>query len=197
MFRALVCVALSGLLVACELKTVTESLGNEPGSTGTPSPQPTPTPAPTPTPTPVPTPKPTPTPAPTPTPVPTPPPSARCRLAARADCGLGGCCREGGAAEFNGEIAAAQADIRRTDPGIFEHSGRLRLGEKEYTDLLADRIVRLSGGSVCAVGSGGSASPDEIRVKRDNDLAQHVDVIVGSTHTPWVGGRYTCRPASF
>lgn len=146
------------------------------------------------TPTPAPTPIPTPTPAPTPTPTPA---KAACKLSELADCGFGGCCREGGAEQFNAEVAAAQADLARTNPEIFDRDGRLEVGEQEYTDLLADRIVQMTNGAVCAVGSGGSTSRDEIRVKRDNNLSQHVDVIVGSSNKPWVGKRYTCRPASF
>lgn len=146
------------------------------------------------------TPVPTPVPTPTPTPVPTPTPApvkATCQLEEQNDCGFGGCCSEGGAARFDGEIAAAQADIARTHPEIFDNRGRLNVDEKEYTDILADRIVQMTNGAVCAVGAGGSTSRDEIRVKRDNSLSQHVDVIIGSNNSPWVGGRYTCRPASF
>jgi hypothetical protein len=38
---------------------------------------------------------------------------------------------------------------------------------------------------------------DEVAIKIDNNVSQNVDVIIGSSHVPYMGGRYTCRPASF
>ncbi len=142
------------------------------------------------------TPTPAPTPAPTPVPTPTPTPEAKCTLAAMPDCGFTGCCQEGGSHRFADEIAAAQADLARTNPEMFDSKGAIRVSEKDYTDALAKRIVQITNAGVCSVGAGGSTSEDEIRVKRDNNLAQHVDVIL-SNGQPWVGGTYTCRPATF
>ncbi len=45
--------------------------------------------------------------------------------------------------------------------------------------------------------NGESYSKDEIVIKVDNTVSQNVDVIIGSSHEPYIGGRYTCRPASF
>jgi len=147
----------------------------------------------------------TPTPAaaatPTPTPVPTPGPvsAGSCTLPARPDCGNSGCCFEGGAELFGGAINDAQAHLERTRPDIFNSNGSLRLEELEYTQLLAKTLMQLNPG-MCARGggeNGESISKDEIGIKVNNDVSQNVDVIIGSSHTPYIGARYTCRPASF
>jgi hypothetical protein len=152
------------------------------------------------TPTPTPRPSATATATPTATPVATPTPGQglTCQLAARPDCGNSGCCSEGGTALFNAQINDAQADLERTRPDIFNSNGSLRVDELEYTDLLAKKIVSMFG--LCARGGGRgneSYSKDEVVIKADNTLSQNVDVIIGSSNTPYIGGRYTCRPASF
>lgn len=137
------------------------------------------------------------TPTATPATTPTPASGLTCQLAARPDCGAS-CCSEGGAALFNSQINDAQADLERTRPDIFNTNGSLRLDELEYTDLLARKITSMFG--LCAVGGGrdgNSRSKDEVGIKSDNNVSQNVDVIIGSSHTPYIGGRYTCRPASF
>ncbi len=153
--------------------------------------------------TPTPTPAATATPAATPTPTATPSGNFFCSLPARPDCGNSGCCSEGGPALFDAVIDEAQADLERTRPDIFNSNGSLKLDELEYTDLLASRINALNGGRVCARGggrNGESFSKDEVAIKAVSDanaVSQNVDVIIGSSHTPYRGGRYTCRPASF
>ena len=142
-----------------------------------------------------------PTPTPTATPVATPTPSAAgsCTLPTRPDCGNSGCCEEGGSPMFNGQINDAQADLERTRPDIFNGNGSLKLDELEYTDLLAKKLMQLNPG-MCARGggrNGESFSKDEVAIKIDNNVSQNVDVIIGSSHVPYIGGRYTCRPASF
>ncbi len=100
---------------------------------------------------------------------------------------------------FNAQINDAQADLERTRPDIFNSDGSLRLDELEYTDLLAKKLMALNPG-MCARGggrNGESFSKDEVAIKTTNDVSQNVDVIIGSSHTPYIGGRYTCRPASF
>jgi hypothetical protein len=108
---------------------------------------------------------------------------------------VNGCCSEGGGALFNSQIDTAQADLERTRPDIFNSNGSLRVSEIEYTDLLAQRITALFG--LCTEGGGHSTSKDEVGIKSDNGTSQNVDVIIGSSNTPYIGGRYTCRPASF
>jgi hypothetical protein len=135
-----------------------------------------------------------PTPAATPTPTPT--ASTRsCSLPAMPDCGRS-CCREGGAEEFGNEIVAAQAALRQSMPQLFNPNGSVD-DEQEYTALLAKKITEMTG--LCARGGGGgtSISKDEVAIKRDNNLSQNVDVLIGSSMVPYVGGRYTCTPASF
>jgi hypothetical protein len=146
--------------------------------------------------TPTPTATPTATPAATPTPTPT--TGLTCQLPERPDCGNNGCCDEGGSPLFNAQINDAQADLERTRRDIFNNDGSLRVDELEYTDILARKITQLFG--LCAVGGGrggNSRSKDEVGIKSDNNVSQNVDVIIGSSHTPYIGGRYTCRPASF
>ena len=142
----------------------------------------------------------TPTPAPTPAPTPTPTPSPTirtCNLSANDDCGNSGCCRQGGTLEFEGEIEAAQAELRRSSPDLFNPNGSLAVDEVTYTAALAKKITEMTG--LCARGGGRptSISRDEVAVKRDNNMSQNVDVILGANNTPYVGGVYTCRPASF
>ncbi len=145
-----------------------------------------------------PAPVPTATPVPAPTATPTPTAGLSCQLPTRPDCGNSGCCSEGGAALFNSQINDAQADLERTRPEIFNSNGSLRIDELEYTDILAKKITALTG--LCAVGGGrdgNSRSKDEVAIKADNNVSQNVDVIIGSSNTPYIGGRYTCRPAAF
>ncbi len=152
--------------------------------------------SPTAAPTPAPTPIPTPTPAPTPTPVGT------CTLTAMPDCGSS-CCREGGTPLFDAEILEAQAAVRADHPDWFRPKGTLRVGDEQYTEAVAAKITELFG--LCARGGdtrgprggGHSISGDEVAIKRDNDLSQNVDIIIGSTRTPSIVRHFTCRPASF
>lgn len=145
------------------------------------------------------TPTPTATPVPA-TPTPTPNTSAgSCTLPSRPDCGNSGCCSRGGSELFGGAINDAQAHLERTRPDIFNSNGSLKIEELEYTNLLAKALMQLNPG-MCARGggeNGESYSKDEVAIKVNNDVSQNVDVIIGSSHTPYIGERYTCRPASF
>ena len=145
----------------------------------------------------------TPTPAavatPTATPSPTPSTAGSCTLPTRPDCGNSGCCSRGGPEMFGGAINDAQAHLERTRPDIFNSNGSLKIEELEYTNLLAKALMSLNPG-MCARGggeNGESYSKDEVAIKISNDVSQNVDVIIGSSHTPYIGERYTCRPASF
>lgn len=142
---------------------------------------------------------PTPTATATPTPAPTPSSAGSCTLPTRPDCGNSGCCSRGGAELFGGAINDAQAHLERTRPDIFNSNGSLKIEELEYTNLLAKALMSLNPG-MCARGggeNGESYSKDEVAIKVSNDVSQNVDVIIGSSHTPYIGDRYTCRPASF
>ncbi len=148
------------------------------GTTATPTPAPTATPA-------------------TPTPTPTPNAAGSCTLPSRPDCPS--CCtdtRTGGL--FNTAINNAQADLERTRPEIFNPSGSLRIDEVEYTTLLAAKLMAQNPG-MCALGGAAreSISKDEVAIKVSNDISQNVDVIIGSSHSPYIGGAHTCRPPNF
>jgi hypothetical protein len=80
---------------------------------------------------------------------------------------------------------------------MFNANGSLRVDEEDYTEALARKITEMFGLCARGGGHGTSISKDEVAVKRDNSLSQNVDVIAGFNNTPHVGGRYTCRPASF
>ena len=100
---------------------------------------------------------------------------------------------------FEREIAAAQDELKRRKPELFNSNGSLKVDEDEYTAELAKVVTAMTG--LCATGGnvhqGGSISKDEVAIKRDNGLSQNTDVIAGWNNSPYVGGVYTCRPASF
>lgn len=99
---------------------------------------------------------------------------------------------------FFDEIDDAQRDLEKTRPDLFRANGSLAVDELTYTDALAAKVTAMTG--LCARGGGRggeSFSKDEIAIKRDNTVSQNTDVIIGSSNTPYIGGRYTCRPASF
>jgi hypothetical protein len=133
---------------------------------------------------------PTPTPAPTPTPTATPSPRATCALPALPNCDAQ-CCREGGSVIYASQIDSAQRSLRSSRPDLFFSNGDVR-DNLEYMRVLAQEILNRSNGQICAEPLGRR----EIRVKGDQNVSQHVDVLIAD-RTPWVGGAYTCRPASF
>lgn len=98
---------------------------------------------------------------------------------------------------FEAEIEAAMAALERSSPDLFKPNGSLAVDEEEYTDALAKKITEMTG--ICCRGGGRptSISRDEVACKRDNNLSQNTDVILGSTNSPAIIGVWTCRPASF
>jgi len=114
------------------------------------------------------------------------------------DCGAS-CCSKGGDERFVAEIEAAQEELKRRKPALFNANGSLAVGEDgvhhrareaHHVDVRPLRHRRHRG-------SRGSISDDEVGIKRDNGLSQNTDVIAGYNNSPYVGGVYTCRPASF
>ncbi|MEO8500860.1 MAG: hypothetical protein ABI565_08080 [Vicinamibacteria bacterium] len=99
------------------------------------------------------------------------------------------CCSAGGTVLFESELLAAEADLTRTQPGLFQSNGNVR-DNFQYLAALAKRLTELTG--LCAE----PLAHDELRIKRDNNVSQHIDVLIADV-SPWVGGVYTCRPASF
>lgn len=131
---------------------------------------------------------PTPTAAPTATPSPTPSAGLTCNLPALPHCD-DKCCTAGGTVMFVSELELAEADLYKTQPNLFQSNGQVK-NNFEYLAALAKRLTQLTG--LCAEAN----AHDEIRVKRDQTVSQHIDVLISDV-TPWVGGAYTCRPASF
>jgi len=89
------------------------------------------------------------------------------------------------------EIDAAQNTLRTRRPDLYLSNGNVR-DNIEWMGFLAQEILNNSQGRICAEPLG----HDEMRVKSTQDVSQHVDVLI-SDREPWVGGAYTCRPASF
>lgn len=141
------------------------------------------------TPTPAPTPAATATPAATPTPTPA-TSNVACRLPSLPNCDAT-CCSNGGSIIHRSQIEAAQEEVARTQPGLFLPGGNVR-DNIEYMTVLARVIQNRSNGEVCAQVLG----HDEIRIKSDQNVSQHVDVLIADA-TPAILGAYTCRPASF
>jgi hypothetical protein len=142
-------------------------------------------------PTPVPTATPRPGTTPTPTPVPTPTPitgALTCNLPSLPHCD-DQCCTAGGSVVFRVEIEAAEADLYKTQPGLFLSNGDVK-DKLEYIAALSKRLTQMTG--ICSEPNG----HDEIRTKNSQTTSQHIDVLIAD-QTPWVGGAYTCRPASF
>lgn len=130
----------------------------------------------------------TPTPAPTATQSPTPSAGLTCTLPSLPHCD-DKCCTAGGTVLFVSELELAEADLYKNQPNLFQSNGQVK-NNFEYLAALAKRLTELTG--LCAEAN----AHDEIRVKRDQTVSQHIDVLIGDV-TPWVGGAYTCRPASF
>lgn len=140
-----------------------------------------------------PTPRATPTPTPGATPTPTPSPTPRagvlsCTLPRLPNCDAQ-CCTQGGSVLFRAELEDAEAELLRAQPGLFFSNGNVR-DKFEYMAALAKLLTERTG--LCSEPLG----HDELRIKRDQTVSQHVDVLIAD-ETPWVGGAYTCRPASF
>lgn len=129
----------------------------------------------------------------TPTPAPTPSatPSAKsCTLPTMPDCSRAGCCALGPPAAFEVEIRAAQKEFLVRFPEMVRPDNTIR-DTSFYTQQVAKIIIESNG--YCSIPGPGFG---EIRVKKSNELAQHVK-IVSSFDTPFIGSIYTCIPASF
>lgn len=127
----------------------------------------------------------------TPTPTPSSTPSAKsCTLPAMSDCSRTGCCAQGPPAAFEVEIRAAQKEFLVRFPEMVRPDNTIR-DTSFYTQQVANIVVETNG--YCSIPGPGFG---EIRVKKSNELAQHVK-IVSSFDTPFIGSVYTCIPASF
>jgi hypothetical protein len=133
----------------------------------------------------------TPTPAPQPSSAPTASPAGSatpnqgtCSLAPMPD---GSPCKAE-SASFQAQVEAAQADVLRTRPDLFD-AGRVR-SESAYVQEVA-RVLRTKG--LCAAQGGPS---DEVAVKSTNDWNDQYDIVLGSGQ-PWTSYQVTCRPARF
>lgn len=134
---------------------------------------------------PTPTPPPTSSPAPSATPAGTPTPSAgSCSLTPMPE---GSPCREE-SPSFQAQVEAAQADVLRTRPDLFD-AGRVR-NEDAYVQEVA-RVLRTRG--LCAAQGG---PKDEVAVKSTNQWNDQYDIVLGSGE-PWTSYQVTCRPARF
>jgi hypothetical protein len=145
-----------------------------------------------------------------PAPPPTAAPSATCSLGKMPECGADessgapegqrvyGCCREAERRHvFLDKVLAAESELERTRPDLFESPGKIPPGsENRYVPALAALLTAKYG--VCA-SQGGPA--DEVGVKDENGYSEQYDVVVGgdATHAPSIAANQTvtCRPARF
>jgi hypothetical protein len=141
----------------------------------------------TPTPSPAPSSSPSGSPATSPTAAPGPstsPSAGSCSLAAMPE---GSPCRAE-SPSFQAQVEAAQADVLRTRPDLFD-GNRVR-SEDAYVQEVA-RVLRTRG--LCAAQGG---PKDEIAVKTSNDWNDQYDIVLGSGQT-WTSYQVTCRPSRF
>lgn len=89
---------------------------------------------------------------------------------------------------FQAQVEAAQADVLRTRPDLFD-GPRVR-SEDAYVQEVA-RVLRTRG--LCAAQGG---PKDEVAVKTTNDWNDQYDIVLGSLQT-WTSYQVTCRPARF
>ena len=89
---------------------------------------------------------------------------------------------------FQAQVEAAQAEVLRTRPDLFE-GGRVR-SEDAYVQEVA-RVLRTRG--LCAAQGG---PKDEIAVKNTNDWNDQYDIVLGGGEV-WTSYQVTCRPARF
>lgn len=137
----------------------------------------------------------TPTASPTPVPQPSSAPTASPAGSAtptQGSCSLspmpeGSPCREE-KPSFQAQVEAAQADVLRTRPDLFD-GGRVR-SEDAYVQEVA-RVLRTRG--LCAAQGG---PKDEVAVKSTNEWNDQYDIVLGSGQ-PWTSYQVTCRPARF
>ena len=123
--------------------------------------------------------------SPVPSPTGTASPSAgSCSLASMPE---GSPCRAE-APSFQAQVEAAQADVLRTRPDLFD-AGRVR-SEDTYVQEVA-RVLRTRG--LCAAQGG---PKDEVAVKTTNDWNDQYDIVLGSGQT-WTSYQVTCRPSRF
>jgi hypothetical protein len=128
----------------------------------------------------------TPRPGASPTPAATPSPSGggSCSLASMPD---GSPCA-GETPSFLVQVEAAQAEVRRNRPDLFD-GNRVR-SEDAYVQEVA-RVLRTRG--LCASQGG---PKDEVAVKSTNQWNDQYDIVLGSGEV-WTSYQVTCRPARF
>jgi hypothetical protein len=122
---------------------------------------------------------PSPTPAPTPTPVactisPTLPASFRCAAEPPP--------------KFEAIVIAAQDQVRREHPEIFDGQGKV-ISQETYTGWVA-QTLRAQGH--CAIGG----TDDELSIKQTNDWSELYDLVTGGRDV-WNAYIFTCRPSLF
>jgi hypothetical protein len=121
---------------------------------------------------------------PTPTPAPTPTPFACVISSVPAQFR----CASEPPPRFQSIVIAAQDQVRREHPEIFDGSGRV-LNQATYTGWLG-QTLRAQGH--CADGG----TDDEISIKTSNDFSELYDVVTGD-RSVWNNYVFTCRPSLF
>lgn len=123
------------------------------------------------------------TPAPTPSPTATP---NTCTIATSPPADFR--CAKEPPPVFEAIVVAAQAQVRREHPEIFDGSGRV-ISQETYTGWVA-QTLRSQGR--CAIGG----TDDEISIKANNQSSELYDLVTGGRET-WTNYVFTCRPSLF
>jgi hypothetical protein len=121
---------------------------------------------------------PTPTPAPTPTPV-------TCTIRGLPDSFR---CAAEPPPRFQDIVIAAQEQVRREHPEVFDSTGRVN-SQTIYTGWVAK--VLMDQGH-CAIGG----TDDEVSIKANNDSSELYDLVTGDRQV-WNNYIFTCRPSLF
>jgi hypothetical protein len=89
---------------------------------------------------------------------------------------------------FEAQVVAAQAQVRREHPELFDGSGKV-VSQNLYTGWVAET---LKAQRVCAIGG----TDDEISVRSDSSSSELYDLVTGNRDT-WTNYVFTCRPSLF
>jgi hypothetical protein len=123
----------------------------------------------------------------TPTPTPTPTPAAACVI--RPSLPAEFRCAADPPPRFLAQVVAAQEQVRRENPGIFDSAGRV--DQRTYTALVA-RTINTNNPTLCA--AGGTDDEISVRLINSSEFSELYDLVTGNGET-WNNYIFTCRPS--
>jgi hypothetical protein len=89
---------------------------------------------------------------------------------------------------FEAVVIAAQDQVRREHPDLFNNAGKV-ISQEQYTGWVA-QTLRSKG--ICAIGG----TDDQISVKDSEDASELYDLVTGGFDA-WTNYVFTCRPSLF